>query len=246
MNKKTFGLASAALATSITLATGCAPKNGLERAESVPQTDLQKESYAIGMNVGKNIANSKLEFDRAYFNAGFYDAIDGEQRMTDEDMMATLTALQQKSVQKAQEESAKLSEANIKAAEAFLAANQSKEGVVTLESGLQYRVINAADGDKPAADDVVTVHYEGRLEDGTVFDSSYNRGEPATFPLNGVIAGWTEAVQLMSPGAKWELFIPPALGYGDRAVGQHIKPNSLLIFDVELVSIGEDEPAATE
>jgi FKBP-type peptidyl-prolyl cis-trans isomerase FkpA len=125
---------------------------------------------------------------------------------------------------------------NLETGLAFLEENGQRDGVVTLESGLQYELLTAAEGDTPAATDTVTTHYEGRLIDGTVFDSSYQRGEPASFPLNRVIPGWTEGLQLMAPGAKHRLYVPAELGYGDRAAGS-IPPNSTLIFDVELLSI---------
>lgn len=235
---RAIGLLS--LSTGVLFTAGCQQETGLQRADAVPETDVQKESYAIGRNMGMNLSQAEIEFDQAYFNAGFYDAIEGEQRMTDEEVMQALTALQQKTMAKQQAKMAESLQANLQAAEAFLAENANKEGVVALESGLQYKVITAAEGANPSAEDVVTVHYEGRLVDGTVFDSSYQRGEPTSFPLNGVISGWTEALQLMSPGEKWELYVPPALAYGERAVGEHIQPNSLLIFNVELLSIGED------
>lgn len=127
--------------------------------------------------------------------------------------------------------------ANLKAGEDFLAANKNKPGVIALPSGLQYEVINEGSGPKPTASNKVTCHYHGMLIDGTVFDSSVQRGQPATFPLNMVIKGWTEGVQLMNTGSKWRFFIPPALAYGDRQTGSHIGPNSTLIFEVELLSI---------
>lgn len=129
-------------------------------------------------------------------------------------------------------------EANLKAGQEFLAANKSKPGITELPSGLQYEVLTAGDGAKPSATSTVTCHYHGTLIDGTVFDSSVKRGQPASFPLNMVIKGWTEGLQLMGTGAKWRFFIPPHLGYGDRQVGPTIGPNSTLIFDVELISIG--------
>lgn len=128
-------------------------------------------------------------------------------------------------------------EANLKKGQEFLEANKSKEGVVELASGLQYEIITNGDGPKPLASNKVTCHYHGTLIDGTVFDSSVKRGQPATFPLNQVIKGWTEGLQLMGTGSKWRFFLPPHLGYGDRQVGSHIGPNSTLIFEVELLSI---------
>jgi len=129
-------------------------------------------------------------------------------------------------------------QANLKAGEDFLAANKQKPGVTELPSGLQYEVLTEGNGPKPSATNTVTCHYHGTLIDGTVFDSSVKRGQPASFPLNMVIKGWTEGLQLMGTGAKWRFFIPPHLGYGDRQVGPTIGPNSTLIFDVELISIG--------
>jgi len=126
-------------------------------------------------------------------------------------------------------------------ADKFLAANALVEGVVTTESGLQYKVVTAGEGDKPSAEDTVTVHYEGRLINGEVFDSSIERGEPATFPVGGVIAGWTEALQMMPAGSTWQLVIPPELAYGERGAGGRILPNSALVFDVELISIADTE-----
>ncbi len=128
----------------------------------------------------------------------------------------------------------------------YLADNAKREGVVSLPSGLQYEVLTAAEGDKPTAEDTVTTHYEGRLIDGTVFDSSYKRDEPATFPLNRVIPGWTEGLQLMSPGAKYRLYVPSELAYGDRGAPGSIPPNSALVFDVELISIARAADGASE
>lgn len=239
-------IAIVALSTSGVLLTACKQDVGMPRATDVPADQLQKQSYAIGRNMAKGLQQSEIEIDQAYFNAGFYDVFDDVQRLTDEESAAVLAALsedvrlkQQAKQEEQQAEQAQASIENLEKANEFLASNASEEGVVTLDSGMQYKVLVAADGAKPVATDQVTVNYEGRLTDGTVFDSSYERGKPATFPLNGVIKGWTEALQLMSPGAKWQLFIPPQLAYGERAVGDKIEANSALIFDVELLSIGE-------
>lgn len=239
-------IAIVALSTSGVLLTSCKQDAGMPRATEAPVDQLQKQSYAIGQNMAKGLQQGEIEIDRAHFNAGFYDVFDDVQRMTDAEIGATLTTLsteiaakQKVKQEREQAEQAVAAEENLKLAEAFLAENATKEGVVTLDSGMQYKVLVAADGAKPLATDRVTVNYEGRLTDGTVFDSSYERNQPATFPLNGVISGWTEALQLMSPGAKWQLYIPPQLAYGERAVGDKIEPNSTLIFDVELLSIGE-------
>jgi FKBP-type peptidyl-prolyl cis-trans isomerase FklB len=139
-----------------------------------------------------------------------------------------------------QQELAKIvGEKNQKEGEAFLAENKKKEGVITLPSGLQYKVIKAGSGNKPKATDTVSVHYQGTLVNGTEFDSSYRRGQPVSFPVNGVIPGWTEALQLMEAGAKWQIVIPSNLAYGDRGAGPQIGPNATLIFEIELISIQE-------
>lgn len=156
--------------------------------------------------------------------------------------MSTLQEYQQKQLAVRQEEAQAAGSENQAAADAFFAKNASVEGVKTTESGLQYQVLTEAEGAKPGADDTVEVHYHGTLLDGTVFDSSYQRGETVSFPVGGVIPGWTEALQMMPVGSKWKLFIPPALAYGPGGAGQMIGPNSALIFDVELISIaGEDK-----
>jgi FKBP-type peptidyl-prolyl cis-trans isomerase FklB len=182
-------------------------------------------------------ANVRREFgenmDLAAFQAGIEDQLGGGQsQISEAEANAALQALIA-SRQAADQEAAI---ENITVGREFLAENGKKEGIVTLPSGLQYEVLTDAEGPKPAATDRVTTHYRGTLIDGTQFDSSYDRGQPATFPLNGVIAGWTEALQLMSPGAKWRLYIPPELAYGERAQGP-IPANSTLIFDVELIEI---------
>ena len=244
------GFSLLTLASALALVTACQPENGSGAAEGVPQTEIERESYAIGRDMGMSISRAEIELDQSYFNAGFEDAFAGEQRMTDEEVRQALMQMQQKAMAKRQAQIQAQQQGNLAAAEAFLAENAGKEGVVTLDSGLQYRVITAAEGDKPAAEDLVSVNYEGRTIAGTIFDANYQRApdgsfikgddgamlraDPVSFRLNQVISGWTEAIQLMSPGARWELYIPPAMAYGDRQVGEHIEPNSLLIFDVEL------------
>ena len=217
-------------------------QDGLPRASEIPESDEQKQSYALGQSMGSSLQASKIEFDPAFFNAGFYDAAEGVKRMTQEEMQATLMSLQQQNQAKQMAERNTTLSVNKEIAAKYLADNASAEGVITTDSGLQYKVITAAEGAKPAAEDTVTVHYEGRLLDGSVFDSSIERGTPATFPVGGVIAGWTEALQMMSVGSKWQLTIPPELGYGERGAGDRIEPNSALIFDVELLGI-EAKPA---
>ncbi len=209
-----------------------------EAAESGPEvelgTDSQKASYSIGFSMAANVRREFGEdIDLAAFQAGVADQIGGtDSRISEAEANTALQALVA-SRQAAQEAAAT---ENISVGQAFLAENGAREGVVTLPSGLQYEVLTDAQGPKPSASDRVTTHYRGTLIDGTQFDSSYDRGQPATFPLDGVIAGWTEALQLMSPGAKWRLYIPPELAYGARAQGP-IPANSTLIFDVELIEI---------
>jgi FKBP-type peptidyl-prolyl cis-trans isomerase len=197
-------------------------------------SDMQKASYSIGYSMAANVRREfGDDMDLAAFQAGIADQLGGgESQISEADANAALQALVA-SRQAAEQEKASQ---NIGVGREFLAENGQREGVVTLPSGLQYEVLTAAEGDKPAVSDRVTTHYRGTLIDGTQFDSSYDRGQPATFPLDGVIAGWTEALQLMSPGAKWRLFIPPELAYGERAQGP-IPANSTLIFDVELIEI---------
>ena len=196
-------------------------------------------SYAIGMRlydmyVGDNL---NTETDSTIVLKAFTDKMNGKEVMTAEEEETTIMAFFTKKQEEQQREQAKQYEETKAAGENFLAENAKRPEVKTTESGLQYEVITEGKGNKPAATDVVKVHYKGTLIDGTVFDSSYDRGEPAEFPLNRVIPGWTEGLQLMSVGSKYKLYIPYQLGYGERGAGQDIKPYSALIFDVELLEI---------
>ncbi|HET6931184.1 MAG TPA: FKBP-type peptidyl-prolyl cis-trans isomerase [Candidatus Acidoferrum sp.] len=207
------------------------------------KTQKDKASYAIGMNIGKNLKRDSVDVDPAIVYRALKDAVAGNKLLlTDDEAKAALTTLQTEVRAK---EEAKIKAAaieNKKAGDAFLAANKTKEGVVTLPSGLQYKIITAGTGPKPTADDTVLCHYRGTLVDNTEFDSSYKRNEPLKIPVGGVIKGWTEAIQLMPVGSKWQLFIPSNLAYGERgAPGSPIGPNSTLIFEVQLISI---EPKA--
>lgn len=194
----------------------------------------EKISYIIGRDMAANLKKQGIEIEAEAFLKGLKEVIAGEpSSLSQQDIQMAMMALQQEMQQK---QGAKGSE-NQKAGEAFLAENKGKEGVKTLPSGLQYQVLQEGTGKSPAASDKVTTHYHGTLIDGTVFDSSYERGQPATFPVNGVIAGWTEALQLMKEGAKWRLFIPADLAYGAQGAGDVIGPNTTLIFDVELISV---------
>jgi len=198
----------------------------------------EKMSYIIGHDVGKNLQKQAIEIDPEIVTRGIRDALSGAKPlMTDQEIRDTVAAFQKEMAAKQEE----LGKKNKKDGEVFLAENKKKEGVKTLPSGLQYKVIKAGKGKKPKLTDTVTTHYRGTLIDGTEFDSSYKRNTPATFPVNGVIPGWTEALQLMEEGAKWQLFVPSNLGYGERGAGGTIGPNATLIFEVELISIQEKQ-----
>jgi FKBP-type peptidyl-prolyl cis-trans isomerase FklB len=206
-------------------------------------TPKAKASYAIGMNIGKNLKKDSVEVDPAVLYRALRDAYTGNKLLlTDEEAKAALLALQTEVRAKEEAKTKAAAVENKKTGDAFLAANKTKEGVVTLPSGLQYKIIKEGDGPKPTAEDTVLCHYRGTLVDNTEFDSSYKRGEPLKIPVGGVIKGWTEAIQLMPVGSKWQLFIPSNLAYGERgAPGSPIGPNSALVFEVELISI---EPKA--
>ena len=191
------------------------------------------------MNIGKNLKRDSVSVDPAILLRGLKDALaGGKLLLTDDEAKAALTALQAEVRTKEEEKLKVAALENKKTGEAFLAANKTKEGVVTLPSGLEYKIIKEGTGPKPTADDTVLCHYRGTLVDNTEFDSSYKRNEPLKIPVAGVIKGWTEAIQLMPVGSKWQLFIPSDLAYGERgAPGSPIGPNSTLIFEVELISI---------
>ena len=207
-------------------------------------TNKQKASYAIGMNWGTGLHRQNIDVDSAALIQGMKDALaDGKTLLTEDEARAALMQLQKEVQEKQQAKAAAEGDANKKEGEAFLAANKSKEGVVTLPSGLQYKILKEGTGPKPTATDSVVCNYKGTLINGTEFDSSYKRGEPATFPVTGVIKGWTEALQLMPVGSKWQLFIPSDLAYGPRGTpGGPIGPNATLIFEVELISIKDKNP----
>jgi len=208
------------------------------QSASAFKTQKDKVSYAIGMNVGSTLHRQGVDIDPKVLQQGLQDALaGGKTLLSEEEERAVLTELQADMRKKQQEKMQQAGEANKKDGEAFLAANKNKDGVVTLPSGLQYKVITTGTGPKPTASDSVVCNYRGTLIDGKEFDSSYKRGQPATFPVSGVIKGWTEALQLMPVGSKWQLFVPSELGYGERGTGADIGPNATLIFEVELLSI---------
>jgi FKBP-type peptidyl-prolyl cis-trans isomerase FklB len=206
----------------------------------VLKNQKDKVSYIIGMEIGKNFKKQSVDIDPDILTRGIKDAISGgKSLLPEQEIQETMAAFQKEMTAKQEELTKKLGEKNKKEGEAFLAENKKKGDVKTLPSGLQYKVIKAGTGKKPRLTDTVTTHYRGTLIDGTEFDSSYRRGQPASFPVGGVIPGWTEALQLMEEGAKWQLFIPPNLAYGERGMGGVIGPNATLIFEIELISIQE-------
>ena len=209
------------------------------------ETKTERISYCIGVDIGSNMKRQGVEIDPEILAKGLSDALFDREVLIDEDKRhEILMAFSNEIRQEQQRRLKEMAEANQKAADAFLAENAKKEGVVTLPSGLQYKVIAEGDGPTPKRTDTVSTHYRGTLLDGTEFDSSHNRGQPAKFPVGGVIRGWTEALQLMKVGSKWHLFVPPALAYGERG-GRNIEPNSALIFEIELLGIEEPKPART-
>jgi FKBP-type peptidyl-prolyl cis-trans isomerase len=221
-------------------APGTRSKAAASKSNTTPAltTDKEKASYALGLNIGRGLSKQPVELDSAAVARGLKDALSGTKPLlTDEEAAADLAQLQDQVKKAADAKLQALAAENQKAGEAFLAENKTKEGVVTLPSGLQYKVLTQGTGPKPTAADTVVCQYKGTLLDGTEFDSSYKRGQPATFAVGRIIKGWTEALQLMPVGSKWQIFIPPDLAYGDRGAGNVIPPNATLIFEVELVSI---------
>ncbi len=217
---------------------------GTPPASSSPQsspfaTDKEKASYAIGMNIGNTLKHDGLDVDPNIVSEGLKDAMSGAaSKISEADAQEAMGKLRSAVIAKKQAEAAQAGEANKKAGDQFLAANKAKEGVVALPDGLQYKILKEGTGPKPKATDTVEVNYRGTLIDGTEFDSSYKRGKPETLGVGQVIKGWTEALELMPVGSKWQLVIPPDLAYGPNgAGGGAIGPNATLVFDVELLSI---------
>lgn len=214
---------------------------------ALPPLDINKASYVIGVNLGKNLSelksSTKIEVNIEQLTKGINEGLAGKNAMTDEEMQTVMQNFQQNVRVKMEEAQKVAGEENIAKGKAFLEANKKKEGVKATESGLQYKIVKEGTGQKPAATDTVKVHYKGTLTDGTKFDSSYDRGTPAEFPLNNVIKGWTEGLQLLKVGSKAELYIPSDLGYGEQGMGKEIGPNSVLIFEIELLEIVKQAPA---
>jgi FKBP-type peptidyl-prolyl cis-trans isomerase FklB len=210
----------------------------MAQKKGTPKTQKEKVSYSIGVNLGKNMKTQGIDIDQGLLSQGIKDGFNNSKTvMSDKEMEETMTTFQQEMMGKMQAKQKIDGDKNAKEGEVFLAANKKKEGVVTLPSGLQYKILKAGNGVKPTESQTVKCHYRGTLIDGKEFDSSYKRGEPTEFPVTGVIKGWTEALQLMPVGSKWQLFIPSDLAYGSNGAGQVIGPNATLIFDIELLSI---------
>ncbi|NQV38615.1 MAG: FKBP-type peptidyl-prolyl cis-trans isomerase [Candidatus Marinimicrobia bacterium] len=218
---------------------GCSKNEGSASIGDVAiETHIDSISYSIGMDIATSFTQQSVDVNPEVFVQGFTTKYKGDSTLfNEEEMRAVLTSFRNELRQKQQDVSKMKSENNKKAGDEFLVENGQKDGVVETESGLQYKVLTSADGPSPVVSDKVTVHYTGRLLDGSVFDSSVERGEPASFRVDGVIKGWTEALQLMRVGEKWELYIPGHIAYAERGSGGKIGPNQLLIFEVELLGI---------
>ncbi|PLX80289.1 MAG: hypothetical protein C0616_08725 [Desulfuromonas sp.] len=202
------------------------------------KSDKEKKSYAIGMKIGNDFKSQGLDISPEVLVQGITDTLaENNMRLSDDEARQVITALQQEIMQRRQQQSQELAGKNLEEAEAFLEKNKKAKGVKQTESGLQYIVLQEGKGKMPKATDKVKVHYTGTLLNGEKFDSSYDRGEPATFGVNAVIKGWTEALQLMKEGGKLKIFIPPSIGYGERGAGARIPPNSALVFEVELLEV---------
>jgi FKBP-type peptidyl-prolyl cis-trans isomerase FklB len=231
-------IAAAVLASAgFALAEDAAPATP-PAAEAPAAPSAADVSYSIGTMIAGNLKQQGIEVDLAELTKGLADTIEGKKpRLDQAQVQQVMMAMQQQQMKAQQEKAAAGADKNKEEGAAFLAKNGKEEGVVTTASGLQYKILKQGDGAKPAATDKVKVHYHGTLLDGKVFDSSVDRGEPISFPLDGVIKGWTEGVQLMPVGSKFKFFIPSDLAYGDGGAGADIGPGSTLIFEVELLEI---------
>ena len=220
----------------VAVALGLVMSTSINAADAL-KSDLDKLSYSIGTDLGKNFKSQGIEVNPAVLADGIKDGMSGATlKLTDDQMKDVLTKFQKDLMEKRTAEFNKKAEENKVKGEAFLAKNKSKEGVVTLPSGLQYKIVKNGTGAKPGKDDNVTVEYKGTLMSGEVFDSTEKTGKPATFKLSQVIPGWTEALQLMPVGSTWEIYVPSNLAYGQRSVGGPIGPNETLIFNIHLIS----------
>jgi FKBP-type peptidyl-prolyl cis-trans isomerase FklB len=221
-------------ATIVTVVAICTAVTVFAEDKPAQLKDLKdKSSYSIGLNVGFNMKRQNVEINQEAFDAGMKDALSGRKPLlTEQEVRETMIAFEKDM----QDKRTQLAQKNAGEAQKFLNENKGKEGVKTTASGLQYKVLKEGNGAQPKGSDTVSVNYRGTLTDGTEFDSSYKRGQPATFPVSGVIKGWTEALQLMKAGSKYQLVIPPDLGYGQTGQGS-IPPNAVLVFEVELLEV---------
>ena len=237
--KVACGMAAVALASAL---VGCGAPTEEQKQEVVLETTDARLSYGIGLRMGQRMSADGMTVDIAAYAAGLEDAMTGaEAQLTDEEINTEMSAFQERRQAEAEAERVALAQTNLEAGRAYMEEMSAREEVQTTESGLQYIVVEPGEGENPVAEDSVEVHYEGRLIDGTVFDSSFERGQTVTFGLTQVIAGWTEGLQLMKPGAKYKFIIPPELGYGEGGAGQMIGPNATLLFDVELIAVVKAE-----
>ena len=246
MNKT---LLASVIAASVAL-TACNEQKAAEPAKTeAPAAQLEsnvaKVSYGIGLNIASNFRQQNIELDKAAFEKGLTDGFDGnEPALEQQVIMQAMQSFQKEQMEKQVADRKASADTNKAEGDKFLADNKAKDGVKTTDTGLQYKVITEGEGKKPTADDTVVVHYRGTLLDGEEFDSSYSRNEPATFGVGAVIPGWTEALQLMPVGSKYELFIPADLAYGEGGAGAKIGPNEVLVFEVELLDIVAPEAQA--
>jgi FKBP-type peptidyl-prolyl cis-trans isomerase len=230
------------------LLTACQePQQSEEPKTLALDTAEARLSYGVALRMGQRMKSDGMIVDVDAYAAGLRDAMeDSEQKLTDEEIQAEMVAFQERIQAEQEAERERVATENAEKGAAYLEENAKREGVMVTESGLQYEIVEAGEGPHPTTDDSVEVHYEGKLIDGTVFDSSIQRGQTVTFGVTQVIAGWTEALQLMRPGAKFKLHIPPELAYGAGGAGNMIGPNATLVFDVELVSIVSPESGSEE
>lgn len=244
-NRTLIAAAALSLCFFSQIAFSASTSNKAEKADNV-DSKKDKISYSIGVDVGRSIDKQHIDINSDVFITGLKDGLANKYSvLTEEEVKQTLMGLQSEIMERQNAEMKAMASKNLEEGDKFLADNKKQKGVITLPSGLQYRIIKDGSGESPKATDTVTTHYRGKLINGTEFDSSYTRGEPARFAVNAVIPGWSEALQLMKPGAKWELFIPPKLAYGENGIGQLIGPNSTLIFEVDLLNVdkAKAEPA---
>jgi FKBP-type peptidyl-prolyl cis-trans isomerase FklB len=225
---------------SIVFLTGSVYAEEKAEEKNILKSQRDKVSYGIGIEIGNSLKHQSIDIDQDILSRGIKDILSGkEPLMTEQELQETMANFKKEIMAKQMERMKEIADKNKKDGEAFLAGNSKKEGVVTLPSGLQYKVVKEGTGATPNATDTVTVNYRGTLIDGTEFDSSERHGQSATFQVNAVIPGWTEALQLMKVGSKWQLYLPSNLAYGERGAGRDIGPNATLIFDVELLSTKE-------